>query len=99
MRIANNIPVPAHFSAAVGPSEPLPETHTIKQTMVLLNCGHNTVYKLASNGEVTLIKVFGKSLERFPVDLNRRGFPWGIFSDSGFLLAREAGMDGSDLIA
>ena len=39
------------------------------------------------------------ALERFPVDLNRRGFPWGIFSDSGFLLAREAGMDGSDLIA
>jgi hypothetical protein len=38
-------------------------------------------------------------LERFSADLNRRGFPCGVFSDSGFLLAKEAGMDGSDLIA
>lgn len=38
-------------------------------------------------------------LERFSADLNRWGFPAGRFSDSGSVLAKEAGMDGSSLIA
>ncbi|WP_232476371.1 hypothetical protein, partial [Flavisphingomonas formosensis] len=38
-------------------------------------------------------------LERFSVDVNRWGFPWDGFSDSESVLAKEAGMDGSSLIA
>ena len=34
-------------------------------------------------------------LERFPADVNRWGFPRVQFSDSGFMLMKEVGMDGS----
>jgi hypothetical protein len=34
-------------------------------------------------------------LERFPADVNRGGFPRVQFSDSGFMLMKEVGMDGS----
>ena len=54
--------MPTHPELMAGAGSPVPETHTIKQTMTLLNCGHNTVYKLANEGDITLIKVFGKSL-------------------------------------
>jgi len=33
--------------------------------------------------------------ERFPADVNRGGFPRVQFSDSGFMLMKEVGMDGS----
>ena len=34
-------------------------------------------------------------LEWFPADVNRGGFPRVQFSDSGFMLMKEVGMDGS----
>jgi excisionase family DNA binding protein len=62
MQIESNIPFPTHPALVVSENEPMPETHTVKQVMSLLNCGHTTVYRLANEGEITLIKVFGKSL-------------------------------------
>ena len=62
MQIDDNIPLPSNAPPSVARSEPMPETFTIKQTQALLNCGHVTVYKLAKEGEITIIKVFGKSL-------------------------------------
>lgn len=40
----------------------MPETFTISQAKALLNCGHSSIYKRASRGEITIIKVLGKSL-------------------------------------
>ena len=34
-------------------------------------------------------------LERFPADVNRGGFPRVQFPDSGFMLMKEVGLDGS----
>ncbi len=38
-------------------------------------------------------------LERFPVDLSRRGFSRAMFSDSQSVLTKEVGMDGSRAFA
>lgn len=62
MQIDSNVPVPSNAPTGSIACEPMPETFTIKQTMSLLNCGHTTVYKLANAGDITIIKVFGKSL-------------------------------------
>lgn len=42
--------------------EPMPETSTVNQVMDVLKCSRTTVYKLVNEGELTIIKVFGKSL-------------------------------------
>jgi len=39
------------------------------------------------------------TLERFPADLNRRGFSRAMFSDSRSVLTKEVGMDGSRAFA
>lgn len=62
MQIDSDVPLPNSERGYANASKPMPETFTIKQTMTLLNCGHTTVYKLASQSEITIIKVFGKSL-------------------------------------
>jgi hypothetical protein len=62
MEIDSNVPLPSIESPSAIAGKPMPETFTIKQTMTLLNCGHTTIYKLANQGEITIIKVFGKSL-------------------------------------
>jgi hypothetical protein len=62
MQVDSDVPIPNNSPASAVVNEPMPETFTIKQTMLLLNCGHTTVYKLANEGDITIIKVFGKSL-------------------------------------
>ena len=42
--------------------KPMPETSTVNQAMDVLKCSRTTVYKLVNEGELQLIKVFGKSL-------------------------------------
>lgn len=60
VEVETGIPIPVR-EPVIEPKKQI-ETYTIKQTMSLLNIGHTTVYKLAAEGEITIIKVFGKSL-------------------------------------
>ena len=56
-----------------------------------------TLFKAHSSVHVddTLATAVVDQLERFPADVNRGGFPRVQFSDSGFMLMKEVGMDGS----
>ncbi len=63
MLIEDNIPMPSERPTSLATLPPLPETHTIRQTMHALNCGHSTLYRLfAQPNELTPMKIGSKTL-------------------------------------
>lgn len=62
MQVDSGIPMPPDPIARYRVANPLPETDTVEDTMGALKCSRSTVYRLIDEGELTRIKVFGKTL-------------------------------------
>jgi excisionase family DNA binding protein len=62
MQIDDNVPLSTEQLKPVAMAKAMAEIYTINQAKNLLNIGHTTLYKLAKEREITIIKVFGKSL-------------------------------------
>ena len=62
MQVDSDVPIPLDPVARYRSKNPLPETDTVEDVMAALKCARSTVYRLIDEGELTRIKVFGKTL-------------------------------------